>query len=1079
MAASPLLASSVSLVDVQSNSTVDVAQQVGDLSAVPSVQVLGTIGNSSAGAAEVDWYEFTLDQPAEVVLLASARAGSPSFHPVLSLYNNDPLDFQDPYDLTGHRQLAQSDSSQHQGLASIDLPLSAGTYDVAVSGAGNLYFNPLLAASGYPGQTGNYHLTLAATNLPIEPGAGPSVLTVSPAAGSVLSSSPLVIRLDLSGPLDTSTINPGQNLELLYSPGGSISPGYQDVPLAGVNFSTAVNELQLYPMRALLPGTYEVILVGPSSDGSSGLADPTGVPFGADAANPAGQSFSSTFQVSGIDGNVGLAAAADDTPATAHNLGDIASQGLIQVSGAIGVDPFYDPSNPDPLYNPGNQVDLYHFRINGPGRYALAAEVFAGRIGSLLDPGVSLYVLAPDGHTLDFVAGNNNTYDPIQATDGSYPLYTDSALTAGLTAGDYYIAVSTGSNTPSPAENQPLYTPGLFDPTVSHSGSIGFGTGPYVLNLLVQPVLNPPREIASTPAPGAVLTQPPTQLTVQFSELVNLNQLAFAAYNQDTGQGPLQAVFIEDKNGTRYYPRLESYDPATNMASFLMLDRLPSGSYSLHLSGPGGLTDLAGNPLVGNAPDGDQVINFQVQAAASGVTGDLTSGYEVTLPSRPAGSIDLGVVFPHEWQAGMTMTRNPGQGQPATTVGGGDEYQFQVLQSQTYSFLLTGSNVPAGIQLSLTDAYGDAISGTSTQDGHFLFAQLAPGNYRIDVSGWDSSVKSAVAYQLELRSQLSSDNPPALTSGPTPALVIHFGDTNPPSTTPSPGGLGGEPAGPLPLLGTNGPVSPNPGGFELFHGETLSTSSAGGSGLAIPPAEISGVNSSHIDLAALGMGPLGGVSSTLQEEVQATPAQLAISTPATPVQGLLSPFVSTHAGTLGTPSPADLNSGNEVVAQPVANLQSPGSIEPTESAAPALAMPRAAGRLDPSTLAGNKQSSPTGSEEDESVADLLPGEITPLTVRIDDASTRSGMVSESRAVPDWMGWMAVAGVLSLASSRLARWQRTRSAVPGGPLSWRGANQTGWPWRRATLARPHFDLGRLHQSSRHDVQDSAVHTARRV
>ena len=169
------------------------------------MQVLGTIGNSSAGAAEVDWYEFTLDQPAEVVLLASARTGSPNFHPVMSLYNNDPLDFQDPYDLTGHRQLAQSDSSQHQGLASIDLPLSAGTYDVAVSGAGNLYFNPLLAASGYPGQTGNYNLTLAATNLPIQPGAGPSVLTASPAAGSVLSSSPLVIRLDLSGPSDPST----------------------------------------------------------------------------------------------------------------------------------------------------------------------------------------------------------------------------------------------------------------------------------------------------------------------------------------------------------------------------------------------------------------------------------------------------------------------------------------------------------------------------------------------------------------------------------------------------------------------------------------------------------------------------------------------------------------------------------------------------------------------------------------------------------------------------------------------------------------------------------------------------------
>ena len=35
MAVSPLLASSVSLVDAQSNGTVDVAQQVGDLSGIP------------------------------------------------------------------------------------------------------------------------------------------------------------------------------------------------------------------------------------------------------------------------------------------------------------------------------------------------------------------------------------------------------------------------------------------------------------------------------------------------------------------------------------------------------------------------------------------------------------------------------------------------------------------------------------------------------------------------------------------------------------------------------------------------------------------------------------------------------------------------------------------------------------------------------------------------------------------------------------------------------------------------------------------------------------------------------------
>jgi hypothetical protein len=95
MATSPLAATSVSLVEMEPNDTLDVAQKVGDLSTVPSIQVLGRIGTSPAGAADVDWYEFTLDQSAQVVLLAAPATGSPNFHPVLSLYNNDPFDFQD------------------------------------------------------------------------------------------------------------------------------------------------------------------------------------------------------------------------------------------------------------------------------------------------------------------------------------------------------------------------------------------------------------------------------------------------------------------------------------------------------------------------------------------------------------------------------------------------------------------------------------------------------------------------------------------------------------------------------------------------------------------------------------------------------------------------------------------------------------------------------------------------------------------------------------------------------------------------------------------------------------------------
>ncbi len=172
--------------------------------------------------------------------------------------------------------------------------------------------------------------------------------------------------------------------------------------------------------------------------------------------------------------------------------------GLVQVSGAIGVDPSYNPELrttrriPSRNSYPANQVDLYHFQITGPGRYAMLAEVFAGRIGSPLDPGISLWELDPSDGQLVFLAGNNNTLNPTQGTDGSIPLFTDSELTVGLTAGNYYLAVADGSNTPSPIEGQMPGSPGLFDPNQSDSAQFGWSTGPYVLNLLVQPATTPP-----------------------------------------------------------------------------------------------------------------------------------------------------------------------------------------------------------------------------------------------------------------------------------------------------------------------------------------------------------------------------------------------------------------------------------------------------------------------------------------------------------------------------------------------------------------------------------------------------------
>src|SRR5262249_15125171 len=156
---------------------------------------------SPAGAAGVDWYSFTLAQPASVTLNAVPATAATA--PVLSLYNSDQFDWADPFDPLGDRLVAQTQApdgvsaggTSGDGTATLTRPLAAGTYYVAVSGAGNDRFNPFIAGSGYAGSTGPYLLQLSAADLNLDPAGGPIVLTSEPAANQSVDHSPLVIRL--------------------------------------------------------------------------------------------------------------------------------------------------------------------------------------------------------------------------------------------------------------------------------------------------------------------------------------------------------------------------------------------------------------------------------------------------------------------------------------------------------------------------------------------------------------------------------------------------------------------------------------------------------------------------------------------------------------------------------------------------------------------------------------------------------------------------------------------------------------------------------------------------------------------
>src|SRR5262245_34749737 len=248
-----------------------------------SPSILGDLvpGAIAPGSADVAWYRFTLGSAATVTLTTFDPPGS-SFAGVISIYNNDPdalvqnigsdgftLYANDPYDPLGHRLLSQSVGTATAGT-SLSLSLSAGTYFVAVSGAGNGYFHPFLADSGLPGSSGNFRLAVEANSLNLS---GPVLLYSTVNDQSTLASSPLVLRLDLNQAIDPNLLvlnqTSGNTVQLLYSADGNFTTYVQSIFLQA-HFSPdpndplgpGCNELQLRPSAPLQAGYYQLFLGG-------------------------------------------------------------------------------------------------------------------------------------------------------------------------------------------------------------------------------------------------------------------------------------------------------------------------------------------------------------------------------------------------------------------------------------------------------------------------------------------------------------------------------------------------------------------------------------------------------------------------------------------------------------------------------------------------------------------------------------------------------------------------------------------------------------------------------------------------
>jgi hypothetical protein len=903
--------------------TLDQAQALGFLTSSQPLAVNGTIGREAIGGAQVDWYSFTLDSPEQVTLTVSGKG----FAGVVSLYNNTPYETGDPYARLGTRLLAQDDGHTGNGGSMINRALDAGTYFIAISGAGNRYFNPFLANSGTVGQTGSYQLQLSAADLSLDPAGGPDVLASDPADGGVLDHSPLVLRIDLGESGDTSsnrdpaldpagmiqtaldptTVFLNQNVRLSYNPINTQDAGFQDVPLGSFNFSNEANELQLIPATPLAPGYYRLFL-----DGSGDYSTPDQTPLADLNGNVinSGQDVTIAFQVTGVKGNKAPHAGPHDSMATAQDLGDVTKAGPIQVQGVIGDDPYYS------IQTGANRtdVDVYRFHVSGSGTYAFAAEVFAGRIGSPLVPAVTLFRFNPADHQLDYVASDDGTGNGTVSSNGKFvSLRGDSAVFAALTTGDYYLVVSSHHNVVNPVQGwQPGTTvPGMgriFDPQLPHSSTAGTSTGDYVLNLVVRPDGAAPTVVNVNLQPGAVLSVPPTQLVVQFSGPVNVQQLAFQAFQQ-TKQGALAPIYIQAADGTDYYPRLTGYDNVTNQATFLMLDALPNGAYQLHLSGAAGLSDFGGNPLAGNTPGGDFVTTFVVQASPRGTNGNPQLWTDQGGNHDLADAQDLGVLFPREFVNQIVITRNANPTAPKNKADTADYYQFQVLQEQSYVFLLSDPT----LELTILYPDGTPVHPLPQGNGTGWPLQLQPGIYVMQIGSWTGDQAPNVAYQVQLTMLGSPDNPVPLTSGPVTAVRLRLVGDPAPNTPAAPGGSGQ--STPQVALTIPGGSSTSP---QLPVTSSLTIHSAASSTATDPLALPSGF------LVALSAGPVGGVTGATLSDSPSAPGRVFVRTTDTAVPAeLLRLAILTQTSGVGdetaeAPEQA-MNTGPQFVA-PIINL---------------------------------------------------------------------------------------------------------------------------------------------------------------
>jgi hypothetical protein len=339
-------------------------------------------------------------------------------------------------------------------------------------------------------------------------------------------------------------------------------------------------------------------------------------------------------------------------------------------------------------------VDLYAFTLAAGHFWQVSLAVDTQSMGSPLLPALSLF--DAQGHVLE-------TRD---AGSGSLENPTDPYLILGLQPGTYFVGISGAGDLPNAR--------GGYEPITGSPGTVGRsqpgGPFPFQLDLRATPVITSTSLVRFQVEHADPLEPSPTGLDLTFSGPIDVSSLVQPDHQQ-------KALEVVDSEGESWPATALDYDPSTDHLRLILNEALPAGTYSLIVPPQGGLTDLAGQPVV--APAGNP----------SGVLGSWTvAPAPVAPPSGPGISQNLGVIWPGSvnvtWQAttiGRTTQLDPGQ-DPA--------YRFFVICPGIYKVEAQIGGTQVASRLEGGGATTVLDSGNVDPLNDYLVT-LNPGEYRL------------------------------------------------------------------------------------------------------------------------------------------------------------------------------------------------------------------------------------------------------------------------------------------------------------------------------------------------------------